>query len=371
MNKDNIVYDEFLEICKSNPLVETLNKGESRKILLYTHFDLDGLGSIILLNQFDNIELEYKICPKDGNCCISEMNSWGDYTDVIFTDISVSDEIAQRITTRSIINKDINLILLDHHQSAEYLNKYKWAYVIPQDLDDDFVSSGTSLFCLYLNEAISTCNIDNISTFAQMVAFYDTFYFKREHGLSIFPNKEPYQLQLLLSSMNKDDFIDIMTQNLKDDIIFRKEDNIVINVMKGVIEKECWKYYYNTKICKISGYVVAFVYCDSYVSQVAEFIYEKFPEVDYVCTANMNSGAISLRTKKDINLSKIIAVPNGGGGHPQACGFTINNLETVFKDHILPSLELKSVIYDTVGNIRKDKSLLDDNGDLQLSRYLK
>ena len=374
MMKTDLTIIEEMKLKVGNNLEMGILNHNNRRILLYTHFDLDGLGTIILLNQFSNIELEYKIFPRDANECINDIEKWNEYTDIIFTDLSVSDEVASIISNFKFTNPNINIILLDHHESSIYLNRHEWCFVRPHDLDNDIVMSGTWLLYLYLQQAFEiSLHFSNsyIHEFARRVAYYDTFYFKREASKALYENDEPEDLCLLWNSIDKNEFIEQITDNIKHSIILNKENLITIKTIKKIIEKECWKQYYNTRICTIDGKVVAFFYCESYISQVAAFIYEKFPVVDYVCTVNMNKNTVSLRTRKDMNLSKEIAIPNGGGGHPQACGFTIDGMgKKVLEELIVPTLKTKSNIMDQIGDILKVAEFVDDEKNVLLEKYL-
>lgn len=363
MNKESVLniigkFNESMSkklITKLGDKTDILSKQDAR-VLLYTHFDLDGLGSIILLKQFPNIDLRYIVCPLNANECIKDSILWENYDLVLITDLSVSEEVADKIDEYIKYGKD-NVRLLDHHESATYLNNREWACVIPQCKDINLVSSGTLLTYLYLIKPSSILYNLTISEFARLVSFYDTYFFKSEEGKLIYPDAEPEDLNLLVQSTTQSGFINKMINNISRDFLYTEEDKIVINTLRNVINNTCSRYYNNTRFIKIDGKIAAFCYCSTYISQVSAFIYEKCPEVDYVITVNMNRESISIRTKKDINLVTYIATPNNGGGHPDACGYSIKDIgiQTLLNSilHTLPGHEAAKIGKYNLGDLKK------------------
>ncbi len=106
-----------------------------KKIKLFTHTDLDGIGCAILgilAYGKDNINIEY--CNYDDvNEKVKEFYMGAEkneYDKIFITDISVNEKIATIIKqyyTDETYNPDIQL--LDHHPTALELNKYDWAKV--------------------------------------------------------------------------------------------------------------------------------------------------------------------------------------------------------------------------------------------------
>ncbi len=67
-------------------------------------------------------------------------------------------------------------------------------------------------------------------------------------------------------------------------------------------------------------------FAEKYTSFVGDYILKKNPDIDFVAIVHMPK-AVSLRTKRtDLNLGVDIARPLGGGGHPMAAGFQLNEL---------------------------------------------
>jgi oligoribonuclease NrnB/cAMP/cGMP phosphodiesterase (DHH superfamily) len=116
---------------------------------LFTHTDLDGIGCSILGKIYygtNNINVEYceynNINEKVLECDFER------YEKIFITDLSVNDEVAEKIDK---LNGKFNLI--DHHETALWLNKYDWAQVKTKK-EDGKKESGTSLLSITEEEDI-------------------------------------------------------------------------------------------------------------------------------------------------------------------------------------------------------------------------
>lgn len=116
------------------------------KIVVFSHNDLDGVGSNVVLEsmvrEYNNnvTELEdrsgFLIETEVHNCSYDDINErLGEYlstvnqgtdTALFITDISVNEEIAERLDQ---LSKIMYIRLIDHHDSALWLNKYSFATV--------------------------------------------------------------------------------------------------------------------------------------------------------------------------------------------------------------------------------------------------
>ena len=95
---------------------------------IFTHTDLDGVGCAVLAKYY-NPAIEVEFCDYDN--VDRKVSDFLDNNialgDLYITDISVSDDIAQRL------DYDTDFILLDHHPTALDLNKYKCCTVKVED----------------------------------------------------------------------------------------------------------------------------------------------------------------------------------------------------------------------------------------------
>jgi oligoribonuclease NrnB/cAMP/cGMP phosphodiesterase (DHH superfamily) len=350
------------------------------KIKIFTHVDLDAAGSVILLNlAFDKYEVdmdsEYFLYPDiinkriekflnysipDGKC------EYDDYDFVYITDISVSEEIAEKIENSPLKNK---IVLLDHHVTADWLNKYDWA-LVKNKYEDGKLSAGTSLVSDYLkNKGLIGNKFDY---FTNLVREYDTWEWQKND------NEKAAQLELLRDAYGLRPFIEKYIKDLKespitDENIFKEVDKNIIKVLTDKMDRYIHGRSKNLETRFIDGYKCAVLFSENYHSELGNEICNKYPEYDLVAMINMYTGGVSLRTvREDLNLSEI-AKKFGGGGHPKASGFPVkknfiqyilNNIfvedkETVEKPVEVPlkeSVEKKEIIPE---KFEEDTSLKD------------
>ncbi|MDK2600547.1 hypothetical protein QO179_23930 [Bacillus stercoris] len=121
-----------------------------KPVKVFTHTDLDGVGSGLIFQTLynkDNVSVTY--CDyKDINDIVkkflkTDLSKW---SKIFITDISVNEEVAELI--QNIYQESFNhFVLLDHHGTATWLNKYEWA-LVQETFDRDgntHKTSGTSL----------------------------------------------------------------------------------------------------------------------------------------------------------------------------------------------------------------------------------
>jgi len=160
---------------------------ETGKIKLFTHSDLDGVSCGIILKAFFNridVELDIEYCsnPQDASKKVKEfwenLDIVGEhgYTKMFITDISINDEVAEMINeTGKYLISHPKVALIDHHVSAEHLNKYDWSFVMPEM--DGVKESGTSLFLKVLCGMYDIESSFFLNDLAETVRQYDTWEF--------------------------------------------------------------------------------------------------------------------------------------------------------------------------------------------------
>ena len=298
------------------------------KLKLFTHNDLDGIGNIIIakvLKYFNFYEdIDYEICDyKNINTKVLEyLDNVEENTELLFTDISVSEEVAEKID-----KMDINKKLLDHHKSALGLNKYDWCTVKEVDdyshLDKEFSevkTCGSLLFFEYKRDIITTylpdVIIKSLCDFILLIRSYDTWDWTKDDVLLA------KHLNDLLFMRGRENFIEDMFikitsgdfpinhQDYKDLVERQKEiDAYIDNKEKQVVE------------VNIKGLNAGVVIAENYISELADTILKRNIHLEIL--AVINGSTVSLRTKRtNIDLSKL-AGEYGGGGHPQASGFVL------------------------------------------------
>jgi len=290
------------------------------KVKLFTHTDLDGVGCAIMAHcAFDHVDVSY--------CDYNEINhevsgfidseAYKNFDQIFITDISINEEVAEKI--EAVIKGKTTL--LDHHETAEWLNKYSWAKV--NEKEQGIAQCGTLMLYQYLSENNHLLDADyklHLNRFAANVRLYDTWeWYKNKDEL-------PKKLNDLLYFIGRDRFVDRFVENPS--IEFTEGEKLLLEV-----EEERIHSYINQKAEELRKttlkgndreYQIGVVFADRYISQVGNQLAENNPDLDFICIFNLPK-SISLRGVKDeIHLGEV-AKKFGGGGHPKASGIPINN----------------------------------------------
>lgn len=292
-----------------------------KKIKLFTHTDLDGVGCAVLASlAFPAPEYQLSITYVDYNNINQKVLQYFEdcQTDVflLITDISVNTQVADRIDEMSFDKK----LLLDHHATAvEPLSKYDWCVVEPTSptLEKE---SGTSLLFKYLvyEHLVPQGHYSRLKAFVNIVTAWDTWTWKA-NNCSIAPKlNDLLQLWGLAGfhdwckswisckdypNLNEDGEVtcDALSE-VKAQYIEEKSDTVMIRTTKD-------------------GYDYGVVFADKYISELGNKLCEEYPDLEFIAIINMSSNEISFRSIHDkLNLGKDIAAKIGGGGHPQSAG---------------------------------------------------
>jgi uncharacterized protein len=294
---------------------------EMKMVKLFTHTDLDGVSCAILAKIAfgEDIDIEY-VNYNDVNEKISYFlhNTYLlNYERVFITDISVNEEISELINN-AYNNYYKNIKLLDHHKTAESMNKYDWAEVITET-SETRKESGTSLFYNFLSEIIKiNCKLD---TFTEIERKYDTWeWVKRK-------NQKAKDLNDILYLIGRDEFIEYYSKYLS-----KNPENFEINSFHLELlkykRKEIENYIENKLNKVFLKNRIAYIVADIAISELGMKAMEKHDnEIDFV--AIYTGFNVSLRSKGDFDVSEI-AKKFGGGGHKNAAGFTIDYTEKLF-----------------------------------------
>lgn len=298
-----------------------------KKIKLFSHTDLDGYGcNLIMKILFDN-EADCENLNYDTvNERILEFINTEEYKEyelIYITDISVNEEVAKVIDDK-VNNEKLNIMLLDHHPTALYLNKYEWVTV---DIErDGEKTSGTRMLYDFCEEAIKIIANDGIINkndffnLIENIRKYDTWLWKEKYN-----DIKPKQLNDLFYLLGADRFIDNLLRgvrfatNVVDDFI---EDNkLLLELQQEKIDKYISKKNKEIIQYNIDGYNVGVVFAEQFQSELGNKLSEMNPQYDLIVM--IGDKTISYRTVKDnINCGEIAKL-FGGGGHPKASGSQI------------------------------------------------
>jgi oligoribonuclease NrnB/cAMP/cGMP phosphodiesterase (DHH superfamily) len=303
-------------------------RNNMRKIKLFTHNDLDGIGCAILANlAFIDLDIEY--CDY-GNInekvkALLENKDYNNYQHIYITDISVSEDIAAIINNTQCpeFKEDSkfynHFTLIDHHPTAKHLEKYCWCTI--QIENEKGKCSGTSLFYDYLLTHVEHSEIMNsnaIKDFVETVRQYDSWEWK-----TIFNNEAPKEWNNLLRLYGRERFVKKIIENLKEksEFAFDKTDLLLLELNED--KKQLYFEKKSKELIKqdVQSYKVGVVFSEQYISELGNYLAEKFLDLDFIIL--IGSKTISYRGIKDIDLG-LFAKQFGGGGHPKASGSEID-----------------------------------------------
>ncbi len=146
------------------------------RVKLFTHTDLDGIGCAVLGKlAFKNIDISYVDYNNVNDIVLEFINNkeYDNYDHIYITDISINEDVSEIIHNTNPLNEI--LTILDHHPTAEWLNKYWWAKVnvIENELQEK--TSGTYMFYKELVVLEFLEKSESIRILADTVRKYDTW----------------------------------------------------------------------------------------------------------------------------------------------------------------------------------------------------
>lgn len=304
-----------------------------QSVLLLTHTDLDGVGCAVLTSAaFSSSRVDVRHC---GNATMSSdilfalNDHMYDYDLILATDISLSE--ADAVKADKLIHD--NFLLLDHHPTAMHLNKYSWACVYGDSIEDSlrakyyakndsWHTSAAGLLFDYIDYNKFACVSEHplLTEFAYMVSAYDTWDWKNtscvKDGIA--------DLNTLCYLYGFSRFERAMGLRIASgESLFLPIDNALLEFEHDRIEAYIAKLrdsIITGTIC-IDGRDYTYAGCISttLVSAVFEYLREYYDCDVYL----VNTGtSISMRANTDIDLATIAKSFNGGG-HKAAAGFPI------------------------------------------------
>lgn len=320
-------------------------------IRLFTHTDLDGIGSSIISKALKNYVPSFSLVditycePNTINDEVRKFISekqYMHYTDIFITDLSVCKDVASKIDEINKESKEHRFTLLDHHKTAEYLNEYEWATVSCEEqisgesYNSIFKHSGTSLFYTYISTTYGNFIPGILNTklkeFTELVRLYDTWEWSTLKNSTI--RNYSYNMNTLLKIYDRDKFIDTMVTRIItapvavrwswwfDDVDtelleleYSRNEKYIKDVVDGKIH-----------LCNDNdGNTFGLVFAEKCINDISTYVSDNYMGIDYVAIVSMSNRTVSLRTRYDNVDVSVIAKRNGGGGHKQSSGFVIND----------------------------------------------
>lgn len=293
-------------------------------IKIFTHTDLDGIGSVVLADLAygkENIHYETHNYNTIDQAVVDfyESGRYLEYNSVALTDISV--RTPESIEALEKMNESIIVVLLDHHPTATNLNEYEWAVV-----DTESNTCGTEMFYNHILPHLE-CELDKeeletVAQYVELTRLYDTWDWTR----IALPEKSmrAKHLNVLFTLNKKSDFIDTIMNNIRHHRIFNDEEKLIVKTYERIYQKTLFRKNKSLKLVSYKNYVVGVTIAEDYISDLAHDLLEGHPETDIVAIVNVaGGGLVSLRSRDDGPDVKEIAESFGGGGHLHASGYRI------------------------------------------------
>lgn len=290
------------------------------RIKLYSHIDLDGISTYILLKYYyQNATISYNFCNyNDINEKIKKFLDTKEYLNydyIYITDISISEELAEKL--QKIANEGlITIKLFDHHGTAMNLNKFDFCNVISEQNNE--LVCGTKLFYNYLISEKKLEEKNFVSKYVKYVNDYDTWLWETKYHYEL-PNEWNTLLQFygrlhfienVLKKFERNTIEFTETDRLIIDTEYNKKKSYIKNKMKEAFEKE------------IDGYKCIIVFAEQYSNDIATALKEYFPNTQIQIIIGSNGISYRRRNNVDVNLGEFVK-QFGGGGHPTAAGSPI------------------------------------------------
>ena len=293
-------------------------------VLIYTHTDMDGFGSNLIANYIENNYEYVKFTVKNLNYdqineeILKDIRDESIFTyDYIFiTDISVSEEISALLNILWHSNDEYNIVnleLLDHHESALWLNKYDWCNVTLTKYNRKV--SGTELFANSIFEDDIPNDIFNL---IENIKLYDTWLWVENN------NQTPKKLNDLFLLLGFEAFEKRLIEVNYDVKKFILKHRLLLQTQQKQVDRYIKSKDKNLIVKEIQARKVGVVFADKYQSELGNTLAKLHPELDII--AMIGDTYVSYRSIGDDELHscKTFAELFGGGGHPNSAGSTID-----------------------------------------------
>lgn len=303
---------------------------KTSKVKLFTHLDLDGIGcQIVGRLAFDDIDTTIVRNPQDASKKVAEFVNSGEFTNydkIFITDISVDESTAELID--NLEWESHRFSLLDHHSTAEFLNKYNWAEVIVKGSLGK--NSGTNMFYEFLSmHGFFQRDIyrDALTVFVEKVRRYDSWEWK-----DIYNDLEASSLNQLFWLLGQSKFVNTFVNRFKNANrftvregswrqMFSDGDKVVIQIDNDKKESYIDRKEKQMMVKNLLGNKIGLVFAEQYISELGNVLSERHQDLKYIVMIDMGNKRVSYRTThNDIDLGKDVAKVYGGGGHAKASG---------------------------------------------------
>lgn len=292
-----------------------------KRVFIFHHTDLDGMGVRIVGTEYAK---KHWKAYETVRCSYESVNSnvldvldnvpLEEIDEILIGDISVNEEVAERLD--ALYNSGTNVILRDHHATAEWLNKYEWAEV--HEEIDGVSRCGTWQLATCFPEVFKA-----MLPFVFEVDSWDTWKWKENDNLKA---KNLNALHKIMGDELFVKYIMDLGHIISPEKLFNETAKLLIEIHENDLKKDTLKCENNMILTTIKVgrniYTCGLIYASNNFSEIADNILTKHQELDILGVINLPN-SISWRTQQDLPtpLGVIAKLATGiGGGHPKASG---------------------------------------------------
>lgn len=311
------------------------------RIKVFTHTDLDGAGTPLVLRSLLNTLITGKKTFDVSYCSTGDYGSINRdivkfinteherYDRIYITDLSPNEETMGQLIQYS-KKYGTKVQVFDHHESAMNIQeKFPEQACILVRHDDGQLTSGTSVVfeqlvgmtpCEAIHDKNTNKTLLRIARFAEAVREFDTWDWQHKKEQCIF-GEEARKLNNLYYALGTEDFLKsyfpIPMKLFADkhlyllDFLDKEEENYIVNRMNHV------------KFGKLKDYTFAFVSAERFISTLGNSMCTLKHGDELVDFAMIfNNGKMSFRAGKDseVNVAEIAKAYFNGGGHAKSSG---------------------------------------------------
>jgi len=287
----------------------------TKKTLLITHTDLDGVSPIILL-ELAGVKFDYKTVE------ISDiMDTWNEliendelknYELIYVCDLTLPQAIYDYIN-----ENHLNIKVFDHHETHLYANEYD--YVDVKVNLHNRQTCATELFYYYLKDIYKDLNKESIKEYVDYVRELDTYSFTSDI---------PREIDSLKGTYGNKDFIKTIVRRLKknDTFKFTSFEKRFTKIKKIELQRYLEKKEKYMLTYKIENHDVGVVFAESNKSDLGNYLAVKHPELEFIILIDASSRISYRASRDDVNVSEFASHYNGGG-HRKASGSGFSDVD--------------------------------------------
>lgn len=299
-----------------------MNKLIKDNLVIFTHTDLDGIGSAVVANWLYG-DLVKEVLRVDNRDVTEELDRLISNKEEYFNStIAICDHSPSLSMYNKLVDSGLDFYVFDHHKSSEL-----------QDLSDnrvviDLNQSGTQLFYEWVVNNEDSPRVHAAGRFVYHVNDYDLWIHESLHSK---------ELCRLFFELGWDKFLDRFSKDIS--VAFSEGESFILDLAEDNLKSYCKSYDSTMRTYEDQlGNQYAVVFAERNQSELGHYIINKF-KVDYVAMINTKSLSCSLRSAGGVDVSKIAKdrstrYSTSGGGHLAAAGFSyrIENLPNLIKE---------------------------------------